>query len=130
MQVGDIFEMKLTVAESDTAEAFGSGGLVVLATPRVIALMENAAFKLIQEKLPEGKTSVGVKVDVEHLSPTPVGMDIRVTAEITTVSENGKMIDFKVEAYDEAGLIAQGTHRRAIIDAARFLERCRSKLNK
>ncbi|MBE7002754.1 MAG: hypothetical protein E7425_00510 [Ruminococcaceae bacterium] len=129
MQVGESQEVKLVVTEADTAEALGSGGLRVLATPRLIALMENAAYAYLQKELPEGKSSVGVKVDVEHVSPTPVGMEVRVTAEVASVSENGKQVCFKVRGYDDAGLIAEGLHRRVIIDVERFLAKCQNKQN-
>lgn len=128
MIVGDSLEVRSVVTDADTASALGSGGLEVLATPRMIALMENAAYSCLQSALPEGKSSVGVKMDVEHVSPTPVGMEVRVTAEVSAISENRKMVDFKVTAYDAAGLIGQGTHRRAVIDVERFMSKCQSKL--
>ncbi|MBQ9459648.1 MAG: thioesterase family protein [Oscillospiraceae bacterium] len=129
MKIGDSFEVRHTVVQADTAEALGSGGLAVLATPRLTALMENAAFTLLQDGLPEGKSSVGINLNVSHVSPTPVGMEIRVTAEITEIAENGKTVDFKVTGFDAAGLIGEGTHRRAVIDTQRFLAKCQSKLN-
>lgn len=130
MQVGDRYEVCKTVTAEMTAKAVGSGGLSVFGTPFLAAMMENAAFCCLQRDLPDGKSSVGTRIELSHVSPTPIGMEIRVTAEITHISENGRMVDFKVSGYDGAGLIGEGTHQRAIIDAGRFLEKCRAKLNK
>lgn len=130
MNIGDTYEVKDTVTEKNTAAALGSGALPVFGTPFLIAMMENAAFSYMQEHLPEGKSSVGVKLDVSHVSPTPVGMAVRVTAEVAAISENGKMVDFNVKGYDDAGLIGEGTHRRAIVDVERFLAKCEGKRRK
>ena len=127
MKIGDRFEVRRTVSEAMTADALGSGGLCVLGTPCLAALMENAAYTLLQEELPESKSSVGTQINLSHVSPTPVGMEVRVSAEITHISENGKLIDFKVVGCDEAGLIGEGMHQRAIIDVERFLAKCRAK---
>ena len=69
-------------------------------------------------------------LNITHVSPTPVGMRVRATAEITAISENGKIVDFAVKGYDEAGLIGEGTHRRAVITADRFMNKCQNKLIK
>ena len=127
MKIGDSFEVRQTVTDAVTAEAAGSGGMRVFGTPFLIAMMENAAFRLMQRELPEGKSSVGTKVDIVHTAPTPVGMEVTVKAEVTAVSANGKMIDFKVTARDETGPIGEGTHRRAVIDTERFLAKCEAK---
>ena len=82
----------------------------------------------LQPFLEEGQGSVGTLLNISHESPTPVGMRVRAEAEITAV--NGKMVDFKVTAYDEVGLIGQGTHQRAIIISDRFLAKCNAKLSK
>ncbi len=127
MNIGDTYEVRDTVTEKNTAASLGSGALPVFGTPFLIAMMENAAFSYMQEHLPEGKSSVGVKLDVSHVSPTPIGMAVRVTAEVAAISENGKMVDFNVKGYDDAGLIGEGTHRRAIVDVERFLSKCEGK---
>ena len=93
-------------------------------------MVENAAFTYLQQELPEGKSTVGTKVEVSHVSPSPVGMEITVTVEVTDISANGKMIDFAVKAWDEKGPIGAGTHTRAIITNDRFLSKCNSKLEK
>jgi len=89
-----------------------------------------AAMWCVQNELPEGKGTVGVEIASSHLAPTPVGMKITATAEVTGVSANGKMITFKVSASDEDGLIGEGTHTRAVIDNARFQQKCSDKLHK
>ena len=127
MQIGDSFEVKRVVDASVTAEAVGSGGMRVFGTPFMIGMMENAAFRLMQRELPEGKSSVGAMINVEHTAPTPIGMAVTVKATVTAISENGKMMDFSVEAWDEAGPIGAGTHRRAVVDVQRFLTKCESK---
>ena len=130
MQIGDTYEVKDTVVESMTAKSLGSGAMHVFGTPWMIAMMENAAFILMQQGLPEGKSSVGTRLVIDHVSPSPVGMPVRAVAELISISENGKMAEFKVSAYDEAGLIGEGTHQRAYIDVARFMDKCEGKLKK
>ena len=82
----------------------------------------------VQPDLPEGKGTVCVDIHSSHLAPTPVGMTVRATATVTGVSENGKLITFRVEASDDWGPIGEGTHTRAIIANDRFLQKCTSKL--
>ena len=130
MQIGDFYEVKRTVTPEITAEAAGSGGLTVFGTPSLVAMMENAAFTYLQNQLPEGKSSVGTKVCIDHTAPTPLGMEVTARAEVTQISPNGKMIDFKVSAWDEAGPISEGTHQRAVIDLERFLAKCESRKGK
>jgi hypothetical protein len=91
-------------------------------------MVENAAFTYLQQELPEGKSTVGTKVDMAHVSPSPVGMEVTVTVEVTAISANGKMIDFKASATDAAGLIGEGTHQRAVITVDRFMDKCQTKL--
>lgn len=113
-----------------TANAAGSGGLDVFGTPFMIGMMECAAMWCIQPELPEGKGTVGVEISTNHLAPTPVGMKVTATAEVTAVSENGKMITFKITAFDEEGPIGEGVHTRAIISNDRFLQKCNEKLER
>ncbi len=128
MKIGDSFEVTDVVTDQNTAASLGSGALNVFGTPFLAAMMENAAFTLMQKDLPEGKSSVGTKLDIAHVSPSPVGMKVRAVAQVVAISENGKMVDFKVTGYDEAGLIGEGTHQRAVITVDRFLDKCQSKL--
>ena len=129
MKIGDTYEVRQTVTEAMTAAAFGSGALPVFGTPYLLAMFENAAFLYMQEHLGEGKSSVGISADFQHLSPTPVGMEVRAAAEVTEISENGKIVTFRVTAYDDAGLIGEGVHRRAVVDVERFLGKCSGKLS-
>ena len=129
MQIGDTYEVRETVTEAMTAKSLSSGAMHVFGTPFMIAMMESAAFLLMQRDLGEDKSSVGMKLDIAHVSPSPVGMPVRAVAELVSVSENGKMAEFKVSAYDSAGLIGEGTHQRAYINVERFMAKCESKLN-
>ena len=126
--IGTKCRLEQTVTDELTAAAVGSGALPVFGTPFMIALMENAALTLLQSFLPEEQGSVGVHMDVKHTAPTPIGMKVAVEAEITAVSENGKMVDFNVTAWDEKGPIGSGTHTRSIISSQRFLDKCNAKL--
>ena len=128
--VGMKYTAEKLVTADMTAKAVGSGGLEVLGTPFMMALMECAAMWCIQPELPEGKGTVGVDIQSSHLAPTPVGMKITATAEVSAVSGNGKIVTFKVQAFDEEGLIGEGTHTRAVIANERFLQKCNDKLNR
>lgn len=114
------------VEREDTAAEVCSGSLLVYATPCMVALMEGAACEALEGAIPEGKSSVGISLDISHISATPVGMEVRAEAEVTAVE--GSIITFKVEAFDEAGKIGEGTHKRAIISVQRFLEKTYAKL--
>ena len=122
--------MKGTVSTSvereDTAREVGSGDLLVYATPCMVALMEGAACEAIAEALSDSQTTVGTALNIEHISATPVGMDVRAEAEVTEVA--GKVITFAVTAYDEAGPIGTGTHKRVIVNSQKFLEKAYDKL--
>ena len=128
--IGTKCQLEQTVTEELTAAVVGSGALPVFGTPFMAAMMENAALTCLQSFLEEGKGSVGTHLDISHDAPTPVGMKVWAEAEITAVSENGKMVDFKVSAWDEKGPIGSGIHTRAIIKNEKFLDKCNSKLEK
>ncbi len=130
IEIGMTYTTEKTVTPDMTARAVGSGGLEVFGTPFMLGLMEYAAMWCVQNELPEGKGTVGVEIASSHLAPTPVGMKVTASAEVTDISANGKMITFKVTASDEEGLIGEGTHKRAIIDNARFLQKCNEKLER
>ena len=114
------------VETSDTAAEVGSGSLLVYATPCMVAMMEGAACEAIDPVMPEGYTSVGIELSIQHLSATPVGMEIR--AEATVIAVEGKIITFELHAFDEAGEIGKGTHKRCISSAQKFLDKTYSKL--
>lgn len=114
------------VERADTALEVGSGSLLVYATPCMVALMEGAACEAIAAAIPEDKTTVGVELNITHLSATPVGLEVRAEAEVTAVE--GKTITFAVTAYDEAGKIGEGTHKRVIVPIQKFLDKAYAKL--
>ena len=124
--IGLTGQASTTVEREDTAYEVGSGSLLVYATPCMVALMEGAACDAIAEVLPEDKTSVGIQLNIAHLSATPVGLDVRAEAVVTEV--DGNTITFEITAYDESGKIGEGTHKRAIVNIQRFLDRTYSKL--
>ena len=116
-----------TLAErQDTALEVGSGDLLVYATPCMVALMEGAACDAVAEGLAEGQTTVGTALNIEHISATPVGLEVRAEAEVTAVE--GKVVTFAVRAFDEAGEIGHGTHQRVVINSQKFLDKAYSKL--
>ena len=114
------------VEREDTAKEVGSGDLLVYATPCMVALMEGAACEAIAAVLKETETTVGTALNIEHISATPVGLEVRAEAEVTAVE--GKVITFDVKAFDEAGEIGHGTHKRVIVNPQKFLDRAYNKL--
>ena len=110
----------------DTALEVGSGSLLVYATPCMAALMEAAACAAIAEALGENETTVGIELNLKHTAATPVGLEVRAEAEVTAVE--GKIFSFQITAYDEAGKIGEATHKRALVNSQRFLEKTYSKL--
>jgi predicted thioesterase len=108
------------VEAGDTALALGSGDLEVLATPRVLAWLEEATCAALD--LPAAQTSVGTRVELEHLAATPVGAEVTATA--TVIHTDGRLVRFQVVAQDAAGtLLASGEVRRVVVDRERFLSR-------
>ena len=125
IQPGMMSEKTFSVEEQHNAIQAGSGGMAVLATPWMIAFMENAAFNLLENVLPDGCSSVGVLVEVRHLAPTPIGGEVRVLVEVTEVKDSG--VSFGVRAWDESEQIGKGVHRRVVIEKDRFLKRVNAK---
>lgn len=114
------------VTQEKTAKAMGSGELAVYATPAMIALMEETAYKSVASELEEGSGSVGTLMNVKHLAASPVGMKITCKTELTEV--DGRKLTFRVEAYDEAGLIGEGIHERFVIINDKFQKKADGKL--
>ena len=112
---------QLTVTEAVTAITMGSGDMAVLATPAMMALMENAAMLAVADHLPEGCTTVGGHIASSHLKPSRLGDTITATATVTKV--DGKKIEFKVEARCGDTLLGEGTHLRFVVDRTKFLSR-------
>jgi fluoroacetyl-CoA thioesterase len=116
---GSAAERVLEVTDADTAEALGSGALPVLATPRLLAWCEGAACDAIEDLLGVGETSVGVRVELDHLAATAVGDWVTVRAEVTAVE--GRRVVFAVEVSGAGGVrAARGTVERVVVDEARF----------
>ena len=124
MKVGDVGEATLRVGAADTARALalstGDDFPEVLATARMIALMEVAASRLMRGRLGPGQLSVGVGVDVRHLAATPVGVEVKAVA--TFLGMEGKLYRFEVRAFDGGGVIGEGHHTRAIIGVERLVQ--------
>lgn len=125
IRVGMSHTEVFTVEEEHAASRIGSGAYPVLATPWLIAFMERVSHRLVAENLPEGKSSVGVKVEVEHLAPTPVGGEVRVDVRI--ISIDGKRVELEVSAWEGEELIGTGSHRRVIVNDELFRKKIASK---
>jgi predicted thioesterase len=119
-------EISLTVTRELTADSLGNPGVLVYATPCVVALLESTSSVVLKPHLPPGGGSVGTMVEMRHLAATPVGMTVR--ARATIVETDGKRVLFTVEAWDEVEKIVEGRHERFIVgNLARFLERATAK---
>jgi len=116
------------VTEKNIASALGSGGLAVYATPCMITLMEYCAMESVKPFLPEGSSTVGTRLDVKHLAATPISMKVRCETELIEVDR--RRLVFLCRAFDEAGLIGEGTQERFIVDNAKFMEKTQAKLAK
>lgn len=115
----------VTVSNDNTAATMGSGTLAVFATPAMIALMEKTSYISVQDALDEGMGSVGTLLNVKHVAATPVGMTV--TCESELIEVDGRRLVFTVKAYDEAGLIGEGTHERFIVQNEKFLAKTNAK---
>ena len=111
------------VVDDDTAIAMRSGAVPVLATPRVIALCEEASFSAVEPALGPGQTTVGTKVQIDHLAPVAPGHTVRAEASVERI--NGRRVTFTVSVTDERGLVAVGRVTRVVVDAERFLDKTR-----
>ena len=133
IQPGLSGKVELVVAEEHTAQHLGSGAVKVLATPQMVLLMERAGVAAVDHLLPEGYRTVGAHLDVRHLAPTPVGFEVRATAELIQVQ--GRRLTFCVQVHEgpfdgaqsDCELVGDGTHQRAIINVQRFSERVAQK---
>jgi predicted thioesterase len=111
------------VADADTALALRSGEVAVLGTPRLIALVEEAAMGAVSDHLPVGCTTVGMRVQIDHLAPTNVGSSV--AAEATLERVEGRRLTFTVSVTDQCGLVAAGKVTRVVVETERFLEKAR-----
>ena len=120
-EVGLKHTSELTVTDAVTAVRMGSGDMPVLATPAMMALMENAAMLAVADELPEGSTTVGGHIASSHLRPSKIGDVVRAIAEVTKV--DGRKIEFNVSAYSGDVLLGEGTHLRFVVDRERFMSK-------
>lgn len=125
IEIGLSAEITHEVTDQDTAASYGSGLVPVLSTPHLIALMENAAQQVLNPHMEAGQSAVGTHIDMRHLAATPVGMQVRVRAELTQI--DGRRLRFKIEAWDAQEKIGTCDHERFIIDKARFMQRLEKK---
>jgi predicted thioesterase len=121
VEVGLKHTSELTVTDAVTAVRMGSGDMPVLATPAMMALMENAAMLAVADELPGGSTTVGGHIASSHLRPSKIGDVVRAVAEVTKV--DGRKIEFKVSAYSGDVLLGEGTHLRFVVDRERFMSK-------
>jgi fluoroacetyl-CoA thioesterase len=115
-------EAQLVVGDGDTARALGSGSVDVLGTPRLVALLEEATIDAVEGRLDNGFTTVGMRVQVDHLQPTPVGAEVFAEAYLDKIE--GRRITFTVTASDSGGLVAAGKVTRVMVDVNRFMSKC------
>ncbi|MBP3547539.1 MAG: thioesterase family protein [Alistipes sp.] len=111
----------MRVTDGNTAEFIGSGDMAVLATPAMVALMENAAMLAVALHLDEGETTVGSMISTTHLKPSKVGNTVSAIAELIEV--DGRKLTFKIEAYDGDTLIGSGEHIRYVVNREKFLSK-------
>ncbi len=113
------------VTNENTAKTMGSGQLDVFATPAMIALIEETAWRSVADALEDGQGTVGTKLDVAHLSATPLGMKVWCETELIEVDR--RRLVFRADVYDEAGKIGEGTHERFVVQNEKFAAKAESK---
>lgn len=116
---GLTFQSTTKVTMDNIASKMGSGDLKVFATPAMVALMENASMRAVAEHLPQGATTVGSQMNVDHIKPSALGSEIFATAILTEVE--GRKLTFNVGARDAEGMIGEGVHIRYIVDREKFM---------
>lgn len=127
LQTGIKGKIELTVTKDKCAGAIGSGELDVFATPSMIALIEETAWKSVVPYLQPGEGTVGTALDVRHVAATPVGLQVTCETELTLVERRRLVFDVKV--YDAFGLVGEGTHERFIIQYEKFMKKVDEKRN-
>ncbi|WMJ75876.1 MULTISPECIES: thioesterase family protein [unclassified Sedimentibacter] len=120
LRVGMKNKLEKIVTMNDTAKVFGSGAAEVFATPMMIGMMEGASMNTVKEYLPEGFSTVGISVNIKHVSATPVGKKVWSESELIEIDR--KRLVFRVNAYDEDKKIGEGVHERFIIDEKKFMD--------
>ncbi len=127
MEAGIKGKKRFMVTRDKLANEVGSGKVDVYATPMMIAAIEETAAASVESGLAGNETSVGTNISVSHIAATPEGMEVRIETELTKAE--GRKLSFRVSAYDEAGLIGEGTHERVIVNKERFEQKARQKLS-
>ena len=122
LETGMRGDAKLVVADADTARALGSGSVDVLGSPRLVALCEEACCNALANALADGATTVGMRIQFDHLQPTPVGAEV--IAEAVLEKIEGRRLKFTVSASDSGGLVAAGKITRVLVDLDRFMAKC------
>ncbi len=121
LEIGLTHTSNLVVADGNIAIALGSGDMPVLATPAMMALMENAAMLAVASELEDGETTVGGHIESSHLRPTPVGTEVAATATLEKI--DGRKLYFKIVARQGETIIGEGTHLRFIVNREKFLSK-------
>ena len=124
LEVGKKYEIDRVVTENDTAAKAASGSVEVLATPVMIAWMEEASLRLAQKELEEGFTTVGTEVNIKHLKGTLVGKTVKVLSTLKEIDR--KRLVFDVEVIEDGVAVGTGSHTRFIIDTAKFYEKLKN----
>ncbi|WDV45537.1 thioesterase family protein [Clostridiaceae bacterium M8S5] len=124
LKIGLKARAEMIVSEKDTAKSFGSGDIEVFASPLMIGLMENAALKAVDDKLGAEYSTVGINVNVDHISATPVGHNVYAEAILKEI--DAKKLTFQVSAFDENKKIGEGTHTRYIVNIDKFTNKVNS----
>ena len=113
------------MTETETAARLGSGLVPVFGTPMLVCLMKNAAIRALEGRLVPEHTSVGVRIELDHLAPTPVGIEMKARARL--VSVDGRRTVFEIEAFDEIEMIGRATHERILVSFEKFMSRSELK---
>ena len=121
LKEGLSFTSKMNVTTEKTALAIGSGDLPILATPALLALMENAAMNAVVHELEDGQSTVGGEISSSHVKPTGLGKQVSATA--TLIKVEGRKLYFRVNAHEDGKLLGEGTHLRFVVDKVRFLSK-------
>lgn len=122
MKEGEVLKKQYIVAESDSAVALGSGGLMVFGTPALVAKMEQTALEMVKPDLEEGTDTVGIEINVKHVKATAIGKKVDVEAKIVKV--DGRKICYEISATDEAGdVIGTAYHERFVVNKERFMSK-------
>ena len=122
---GIVGEAEMRVAEAETAAHLGSGLVPVFGTPMLVSLMENAATRALEGRLMPGQTSVGVRIELDHMAPTPVGMGVKARAKLSSV--DGRRLVFEIEAFDDIEIIGRAVHERVLVSSEKFVSRAEAK---